>query len=83
VATTAGWSQRPTSHISRAAQASPYPRIIDTAIRLGLNRSSPCITSRILGGSDDGSWMGPQAAKRFATYVKAVAGILDGVEWIC
>ncbi|WP_457963775.1 family 1 glycosylhydrolase [Arthrobacter sp. D1-29] len=58
--------------------------MIDTALALGLK---PVITLHHFTNprwfAEEGGWMGPPAVERFTAYAEAVAGILDGVDWIC
>ncbi|MGX9885534.1 glycoside hydrolase family 1 protein [Streptomyces sp. NPDC002276] len=69
--------------ISRAELAH-YRRMIDTAVELGL---TPVVTLHHFTGprwfAEDEGWLGPKAVERFETYVRAVTGILGGVEWVC
>ncbi|MEU5755058.1 family 1 glycosylhydrolase [Streptomyces sp. NPDC047829] len=70
-------------HISRAELAH-YRRMIDTALGLGL---APVVTLHHFTHprwfAEDGGWTHERAIDRFASYVRAVTTILDGVEWVC
>lgn len=70
-------------HISNAALAH-YRRMIDTCLALAMK---PVITLHHFTSprwfAEEGGWMGDRAVERFTAYVEAVAGILEGVEWIC
>lgn len=69
--------------ISRAELAH-YRRMIDTALGLGL---TPVVTlhhfSSPLWFAEEGGWVSDRSTERFSSYVETVAGILDGVDWVC
>ncbi|MEQ4719795.1 hypothetical protein [Nonomuraea sp. B19D2] len=48
----------------------------------GMERSGDACDSYHRYAEEQG-WMGERAIERFRAYVQAVAGILDGVEWVC
>ncbi|WP_425826224.1 family 1 glycosylhydrolase [Streptomyces fractus] len=70
-------------HVSRAELAH-YRRMIDTARDLGLE---PVVTLHHFTNpnwfAQEGGWTSGRAVDRFTHYVQAVAGILDGVNWVC
>lgn len=68
--------------ISRA-ELGHYRRMIETAQELGL---TPFVTLHHFTNprwfAEQGGWTAPSAIGRFRSYVEAVTGILDGVEWV-
>ncbi|MGA6222068.1 glycoside hydrolase family 1 protein [Streptomyces umbrinus] len=69
--------------ISRAELAH-YRRMIDTAVKLGLE---PVVTLHHFTNprwfAEEGGWTGERAIERFQAYVRAATDILDGVKWVC
>ncbi|GAA2408099.1 family 1 glycosylhydrolase [Nonomuraea africana] len=68
---------------SRAALAH-YRRVIDGCLERGI---TPVVTlhhfTSPLWFQQDGGWLSGAAVARFRRYVRAVAPILGGVEWVC
>ncbi|MEU3617949.1 family 1 glycosylhydrolase [Streptomyces sp. NPDC006872] len=70
-------------HFSAAGLAH-YRRMIDTARDFGL---APVVTVHHFTHprwfAEAGGWLADDAIDRFRSYAEAVAGILDGVGWVC
>lgn len=79
------WARiEPEAGLVSRAELAHYRRMIDTAFGHGL---TPVVTLHHFTNprwfAAEGGWLGERAIDRFRSYVETVAGILDGVEWVC